>query len=239
MKKSNSSNEVPGPGKTSDPDSEVKTGMKFVRFVAWAYMFIAPLAWGFFSEIEFMSAAILNGFLLMAFAYMDKIKKFKGGGFEAELREAVTKAYATIEKLRSVAISLSEPIVTEVTMQNRTFQYIPLKYRYERIQDIENSLRDLGVSKEEIEKTTSFFYSAFHEDHVKRIVFAVLKDEDAPDPVKEALEPYKEKDDLEDFEFKNVAGWSEYKPSKVIDELLLDLKHFDSEKSFRRIDTWQ
>ncbi len=213
--------------------------MKVIRFFAWLYIFIVPIVFGVMDKAGLMTASVLAGCLILAFAYIDKIKKFKGAGFEAELRDAVNEAYATIEKLQGIAVKLSEPIVTEVTMHKRMIQYIPLKSRYEQIKEIERSLRDLGVKEEEIEKTTEFFYSVFREDHIKKVVYGVLKDESTPDQLKEIMETYKEGNIPADLKIADVVASSEYTPSSEVAELVKDAEHFDREKSFRRIDTWQ
>lgn len=202
-------------------------------------MFIVPIAFGVMDKAVSMTASILAGCLILAFAYIDKIKKFKGAGFEAELRDAVSEAYATIEKLQHIAVKLSEPIVTEVTMQNRLLSYIPLKYRYEQIKEIERSLHDLGIKEEEIQKTTEFFYSAYWEDHINKVAQAIICDKYSPNELKEKMEAYENRDIPKELNIADVIASYEYTPSDEISELIKDAEHFEKEKSFRRIDTWQ
>ena len=213
--------------------------MKVIRIFAWLYIFIVPIVFGVMDKPAVMTASILTGCLILAFAYLDKIESFKGAGFEAKLRDAVNEAYATIEKLRDIAVKLSEPIVFEITMHQRMLQYVKLKYRYEQLKGIEASLQDLGVSKEEIEKTTEFFYETFREDHVKKVVYAVLADDKAPEELKKELEKYKEEDVPEEFKIADAVASYKYTPSSKVIELIKDSEHFDKEKTFRRIDTWQ
>ena len=213
--------------------------MKAIRFSAWLYIFIVPIYFGVADKAGIMAASILAGCLILAFSYINKIKKFKGAGFEAELRDAVNEAYATIEKLQDIAVNLSEPIITEVTMQNRLTSYIPLKYRLEQIKDIEGSLRELGIEEKKIDKTTEFFYSAFQEDHIIKIAHAVIKDPKANEAVKKIMEDYKEREIPEEKSISEVLSSHEYTPTNEIAELIKDAEYFYKEKSFRRLDTWQ
>jgi hypothetical protein len=220
------------------PDKSVPS-MKAIIFFAWMYIFIVPVTFGFLDKVGIMTASILAGCLILAFAYIDKVKKIKGAGFEAEMREAINEAYATIEKLQDIAVKLSEPIVTEVTMHNRMMQYIPLKYRFEQIKEIESSLHNLGVAKEKIDKTTEFFYSVYREDHIKKIVYAIAQDKDAPDALQEKLEKYKEGEIPVKFHMAQFISDSEYVPNHEVEELIKDSEHYEQERNFRRIDTWQ
>lgn len=53
-----------------------------------------------------MGIAVAASAVFLAFAHLDKFSKFKGAGFEAELREVVSEANATVEHLKSVATPL-------------------------------------------------------------------------------------------------------------------------------------
>ena len=85
----------------------------------------------------------------LAFANLDKIESFSAGFFQAKVRVAVEKAYAAIEQLKELGLSLSSPIVDEMAVSGRMLQYIPLKHKLERVEKIEDNLRKLGASKEE------------------------------------------------------------------------------------------
>ena len=124
-------------------------------------------------------------------------------------------------------------------MHHRRLQYIPLKYRYEQIKEIEDSLHDLGVSKDQIDKTTEFFYNTYREDHVKKVVNAVIQDTNAPEELKKKLEAYEKGGIPGDYRVADVVASYKYTPSSETSELIEDSKYFDEEKKFRRIYTWQ
>ena len=68
---------------------------------------------------------------------------FKGVGLEAELKTAVDEAYAAIEQLKELGLSLSSPIVDELAISGRMLQYIHLKYKLERVAKIADTLKKL------------------------------------------------------------------------------------------------
>src|SRR5688572_24537628 len=77
---------------------------------------IIPVLFGIFKGWKEMGAATAAVGLALAFANLDKIKSFKGAGFEAEMKEAVTKAYAAIDQLKDLGLSVSAPIVDELAV---------------------------------------------------------------------------------------------------------------------------
>lgn len=57
-----------------------------------------------------MGIIVVAGAISLAFINIDKIQRFKGAGFEAEMKRAVEEANATIEQLREVAATSTEAI---------------------------------------------------------------------------------------------------------------------------------
>jgi hypothetical protein len=49
-----------------------------------------------------MGFAIAAGGIAAAFINLDKIQRFKGAGFEAEMKKAVEEVYATTENVRQI-----------------------------------------------------------------------------------------------------------------------------------------
>lgn len=75
-------------------------------------------------------------------------------------------------------------------------QYIPLKYKLERVEKIEKTLAKLGAQKEEIEEICYTFYSRVHDDHVKAILRSLkTANQDKQDILKELEEG-------------DVSGWN-------------------------------
>lgn len=60
-----------------------------------------------------MGLATVAGATAAAFLHLDKISRFKGAGFEAEMKKAVEQAYATIDEMKKVSKPL---ILTQINM---------------------------------------------------------------------------------------------------------------------------
>ncbi|WP_237046050.1 hypothetical protein [Aquipseudomonas alcaligenes] len=56
---------------------------------SFAFLLVGPLIFGLLGKPTEMGLSILAGALSLAFSNIDKISKFKGAGFEAEMREKV------------------------------------------------------------------------------------------------------------------------------------------------------
>lgn len=56
---------------------------------SFAFLLVGPLVFGLLGKPTEMGLSILAGALSLAFSNIDKISKFKGAGFEAEMREKV------------------------------------------------------------------------------------------------------------------------------------------------------
>ena len=208
------------------------------QFLVIAYTAIFPLVFGFMHRPAEMALAAASGCLLFAIVNLEKFESFKGAGFEAKLNKAVNDAYATIDRLQEIAIALTEPIVSSITMHKRMLQYIPMKYRIEQIKDIEKSLISLGIAEDRVNKATEFFYSVIEQDHIKQIFYAILKEEGAPTALKESAKRMTESFP-DDFDFHEFMAKQDWKATGETAERIADLEFFKSKRTFRRIDIWQ
>jgi hypothetical protein len=131
---------------------------------------VIPILLGVFRSKSEMLLSIVAIGLALFFVNLDKFARFKTpGGFEAELRTAVDKAYAAISELKELGLNLSAPIVDELAISGRMIQYIPLKFKLARVEKIAANLKSLGASPEEIEKATETIYQRVTHDHLERI----------------------------------------------------------------------
>jgi hypothetical protein len=89
------------------------------------------------------------------------------------LQTAVDKAYAAIGQLKDLGLALSAPTVDELAISGRMLQYIPLKYKLERVEKIAETLKNLGASEEEINKACSTIYQRVTSDHVRSIFYSL------------------------------------------------------------------
>jgi DNA-binding transcriptional regulator YhcF (GntR family) len=74
-----------------------------------------------------------------------------------ELNKVITKVYATIEHLQQLALALAEPIVINITMQNRNTHFVQRSSLIEYINKIVKGLEKIGIPEDEIKKVTAEF----------------------------------------------------------------------------------
>lgn len=208
------------------------------NYFAVAYTAICPLIFGFLGKPTEMGLSAVTGCLLLAFLNLEKFESFKGAGFEAKLKQAVVDAYATIEKLQKLAASLAEPIVMSITMENRLMQYISMQGKILQIKEIEDSLLKIGVSEEDAKKATSFFFDVIKDDHIKRILYQIPKEEGAPENFKESAKGLQESRP-DEFDIHDFIRGSQWTPNGETAQLLSDLEYFQTKRKFRRIEKWQ
>lgn len=98
-----------------------------------------------------MGIIVVAGAIAVAFLNIDKIQKFKGAGFEAEMKRAVAEANETVKQLREVAATSSEVILTDLMAGNFMSGTTLERRLHLHDQSIEN-LKEIGASKKQIEK---------------------------------------------------------------------------------------
>lgn len=146
---------------------------KIVNGVLIVILVVIPTTFGFLNMPTQMGLSIAGCSLALAFANLDKFARFKGAGFEAELKEAVDKAYAAVVELKDLGLALTTPIIDTMTVSDRMLQFIPLKYKLESATQIEKTLVKLGASAEEIDEVCGTLYSRVSADHYNHIAHAL------------------------------------------------------------------
>jgi len=92
-----------------------------LNFIGFGLLFVSIFLFGLKGMATEMGIAVAASAVFLAFANLDKFSKFKGAGFEAELRDVVKEANATIEHLKSVATPL---IVTSLDLMTKGGRYV-------------------------------------------------------------------------------------------------------------------
>ena len=186
-------------------------------------------------EMSAFAAAIS---VALFFTNLDKFSRFKAGGIEAELRTVVTEAYAAIEQLKELGLSLSTPIVDNLAISGRMLIYIPLKYKLERVAKIAETLKKLGASEKEIEEACSTIYQRVTNDHMRKTLHSLLSSNPGKQPLFQGLDDGKmdnwDKSKLEKFIKDNGL-----KKSEETEEWIRDLDYFLKNKKLRREEQWQ
>jgi hypothetical protein len=99
-----------------------------------------------------MGIAVAASFVFLAFANLDKFSKFKGAGFEAEMKHVVDEAQATIENLKEVAKPLILTNIITLTKANRfsTGGFYALHELYDQLVTLQESI---GLESVELERS--------------------------------------------------------------------------------------
>lgn len=108
--------------------------------------------------------------LALSFNNLDKFSKFKGAGFEAELNTAVNKTYAAIEQVKKLAVSISDPIASSLATADNPFEYVPLQYKIQQVENIRKILQELEIPDKEIDEALNVFTKRVSRDHMIRLL---------------------------------------------------------------------
>ena len=169
----------------------------------------------------------------LVFLNLDKFSKFKGAGFEAELKEVVTEAYAAIEDLRKVAINVSKPAVSLLAVRG-PFQYLHLKFKLEYAKNISGTLSDLNISAEKIEYVLSALYERVEEAHRRKVLVSLNEKLITDDKV---FNNYNELN-IDDWNIEKIIRLAKSKSIDISNEFD-DYNHFISYKTLRSPEDWQ
>ena len=199
---------------------------------------VIPILLGILRSPKEMGIAIAAIGLALFFSNIDKFSRFKGAGFEAELKTAVDEAYAAIEQLKDLGLSLSGPIVDELAISGRMLQYIHLKYKLERVAKIVDTLRKLGASQEEIEEVCSTIYGRVTNDHIRSILYSLKNSNPEKEELFEGINDGK-MDNWEKGKIEIFIKEHNLNKSEDTDECFIDLDYFLKNRKLRREDKWQ
>ena len=199
---------------------------------------VIPILLGIFRSPKEMGIAVAAIGLALFFTNIDKFSRFKGAGFEAELKTAVDETYAAIEQLKELGLSLSAPIVDELAISGRMMQYMHLKYKLDRVAEIANTLEKLGASQKEIDDVCSTIYNRVTNDHIRRILYSLKTVNLDKENLFEGINDGK----MDGWDKAKIEGFikeHELIKNEDTDEWFRDLDYFLEKKQLRRKDKWQ
>ena len=90
-----------------------------------------------------MGIAVTGSLVFLAFSNLDKFSKFKGAGFEAELKDTVKEANATIENLKTITIPL---MITTIDILAKNGRWTSSKNIFKNNHDLYNDLSEIQKS---------------------------------------------------------------------------------------------
>lgn len=116
-----------------------------------------------------MGIAVAASAVFLAFANLDKFSKFKGAGFEAELRNAVDEANATIDNLKSVATPLIITCVDLMAKDGRLTDGNGINKNHQLFDELIDLEAKIGLNDETLEEA-KLKYTCIHAwDMVKEL----------------------------------------------------------------------
>ncbi|BET59161.1 hypothetical protein GEO60473_22010 [Geobacter sp. 60473] len=212
---------------------------KWVFSISFAFLLGVSTAFGYAGNIGAMSLSIVAGAIGMAFANLDKFQKIKGAGFEAELKKAVEKAYATTSSLKDLAADLASTVLVIMAAEGR-WGGMGLKRKMELRQVIDEAVKKVGLTAKEIKETHLIFDQFLLWDHGRAIIEEFNKSGKVDNEARELL------NSLTKYETLTVSPPAEFRElhkklqieNKEIEELIKDLEHFQKKQTLRRPDRW-
>tara|TARA_R110002072_G_scaffold280360_2_gene442667 strand:- start:53 stop:727 length:675 start_codon:yes stop_codon:yes gene_type:complete len=203
---------------------------------------VLPSIFGFMEKPTEMGISLVACAIALSFLNLDKIQRFKGAGFEAEMKKAVDEANATVKQLRTVALTSVEAALT--TLMSSSFLGGTNLETKIKIQDqLINSLKEIGISDADINKTSERWHRGVGMIFFRGIKKCLREDKKSYasesehrvvlDDVKEKLNPDRSWNVPSSAE---IRAFIELKAHMTpeIEELLKDYEHYEKTKTFRR-----
>ncbi|GLX68324.1 hypothetical protein [Paenibacillus glycanilyticus] len=125
--------------------------------LSFLFIVVPALIFGAFGKTAEMGLSLLVGAVAGAFLNLDKFAEFKGGGFEAKLKEAVHEAYATIDNMKEVARPLIITMISNLTFANR-FDGADFNEQNKYKNEMVKLAKSLGVYDDELKHEVELFY---------------------------------------------------------------------------------
>lgn len=216
----------------------MKTAMEIINICLICLIVIVPTMFGIIGKRKEMGLIILAIALGLVFTNLGQVSEFTGAGFVVKVNTAVQKAYAAIEQLRELGVAVSAPIVDELAMSGQMLQYIPMKYKLERVAKIRETLRELGASEKQIEEVSSIIYQRVTKDRIWRVLYK-LRDWN---PEKKSLFEGLDRWDIYDWDRAKLDKFisdNDLKKNEETEESIRDLDYFLKNRKLRREDLWQ
>ena len=180
--------------------------------------------------------------IALFYVNLDKFERYKVTSnllsLDAELRKTIDQAYAAIEDLKDMALSLAEPMISDLTMSGQMLKSLTMEYKLESVGKIADTLRKLGANDKEIEQACGFIYK-----RVLGVLARVTLVSIRPDKWEE-LDFYKGFPDWDFTEWdrekiKKFAKENTLSINNDANEWLEDIDYFVQTKKLRRPDAWQ
>jgi hypothetical protein len=212
--------------------------MNFLNKFLTALFILGPgTMFGLMNKPTEMGIAIVAGALTVAFFNIDKFERFKGAGFEAEMKKAVDEIYATTENLKSVTKPLLVSIMANLTYAGR-WGGMNIQEKMRLKEELRKLAESLEVQDKEVQMAIETFERYHTWDHFNYFTSNLHKNGNIPD---ELINTFNK--ELKDFSSSNFPSkeliierlGEYYKQMKDTDqELLEDYFYYKDNKKLRR-----
>lgn len=212
--------------------------MNIVRHILIIAIIVVPSLFGYAGATTEMGISVGAISIGLFFANLERFTRFKGAGLEAELRVAVTEAYAAVEDLKRLALVFSESAVsTLAALGPNDKPYIDA--RLKQISAIRNQLAELGVSKDEVERVSKPLYDSVEDMLKVRLIWPLCKIKENQTGGKRIFAPFGS----------SRKGWSAKTirenireqgmvTDAEVDSILQSLEYFESKRELPNFDGW-
>ncbi|MCC2971069.1 hypothetical protein [Massilia sp. IC2-476] len=158
-----------------------------VNYVLIALLVILPTVFGFLEKPTEMGVIIVACSLALCFANLNKIQSFKGAGFEAQMREAVQEAYATLDRLQEMVRPVARATIANVAYSGR-WDSMDRETEHELMAELTNLVTALDLQDDSgIAKMRADFYSLHANDHLRFLIAVMERAHIKNDSVKQRL----------------------------------------------------
>jgi hypothetical protein len=209
----------------------------------WSLLIIGlSVVFGLRGEPTEMGIIVLAGAIALSFLNLDKIQRFKGAGFEAEMKKVVAEANATIDQLRKVATTSAEATLTDL-MAGSFFDGITFETRLKLHDQVISSLKEIGAPKAQIEAADEMWRRGIGVIY-HRGIRAALEGRTKPDqknakPDKQVLDSFQDLLKFEEWRAPSAKDMRQFIQQKGLmkphlDELLNDCEAFEKTGILKR-----
>lgn len=208
----------------------------FLSFLAGILMIVVGVpTLAFFGKSTAAGLFLLAGIVAVLVGRLHLVEELTLGPLKARLRASIEEATATLQQLRTLALSLAEASLTDL-MAGNFFDNMSLRQRLAMHDVIIKSLYDLGLSPTEVQKASANWNKGIGVTYHRAIRSALPQNLDRAT-----------KDGFDSFlEFKE---WKTATPDEVerflkehdlltpqIADWVADYRHFEETKEIRRIE---
>jgi len=145
---------------------------KFINAIGFILLILSIFVFGLQGMSTEMAISVAASSIFLAFANLKKFSKFKGAGFEAELKQVVEEANATIDNLKEVAKPLIQTNLYALSKVGRLSEGAFNKSHklYDQLDDLQ---RKIGLESTDIELSKSYYLNIHARDMISELAATI------------------------------------------------------------------